>query len=229
MNETTTMTPPHRRHLAAISGVTALLLATVTLAVPISTEVDETRTVQPGVAVTRVEVDIDAGDITLVPADELAITIERHAGRFAARPSGTTQVTGRVLRVTGSCSLPGVGRCHTPVTIATPPGIAIRASTAAGSIDGEIVRGGLEATTSAGSISLAVTAEVSRLSAATEAGHVHLTVPDDVYTVDARTSLGRTRVEVDTAADATKAIQARSEVGRITIRTHDDADAPADS
>lgn len=223
MNGDTTMTRIVRGRLLAISGVVVALLAAAGLNVLLSSDVDETHTVQPDVDVTRIEVDIDAGAITLVPADDLTVAVRQHAGRFAGTPSATTEFTDGVLRITGSCSLLGVGRCHTSVTIATPPDMAIRARTAAGSIEGEIVRGNLEATTLAGSVSLTVTGEVSHLAATTEAGRVELVVPDDVYAVDARTTLGRTRIEVDTVAGAAKVIQARSEVGRITIRTPEDA------
>lgn len=218
----TMITTTHRRPLAIGSVVAVFLLAAVAWTALLTSGVDETHTVQPVGEVTRIEVDIDAGAITLAPADELTVTVRQQAGRFAGTPSAATQVVDGVLRVTGSCSSVGVGRCHTPVTVATPPGITVRARAAAGSIDGELVRGRLEASTAAGSITLTVTGEVSDLMATTEAGRIDLIVPDDVYAVDARTTLGRTRVEVDTADDSPKVIKARSEVGRITIRTRQD-------
>lgn len=91
----------------------------------------------------------------------------------------------------------------------------------AGLIAGTVAHGPVEAATSAGRISLAITEDVSRVSASTEVGTVELTVPDEVYAVDARTSLGRSRVEVRTAEDAERAISARSEVGDVTVRTAD--------
>lgn len=222
MNGDTTTTSTRRRRLVATIGVVALLLAAAASTVLFSSAVDETGTVDPDMEATRVEIEVDAGAITLVPADELTVTVRKHAGRFAATPSTTSETTSGTLRVTGTCSGMGIGPCRTSVTIAMPPGIAIKARTSAGSITGEIVQGSLEATTSAGPIRLTVTGEASHLSATTEAGPIDLVVPDDVYTVDARSSLGPTRVEVDTNDDAPRVIRAHSEVGPITIRTPQD-------
>lgn len=218
-----TTTHAHRRRVITIGGVTVAILAAAGLSLSLSAEVDTTRTVQPRKGITRVEVDIDAGAITLLAADDLTVTVKEHANRFAARPAATTEVTDGTLHVSGSCSALGVGRCHTPVTIATPPGVAIHARTVAGSIHGEIVQADLETTTGAGSISLTVTGDVRRLAATTTAGPISLVVPDDVYAVDARASLGRTHIEVDTDDDAPRVIQARSEVGPITIQTRETA------
>ena len=207
---------PLRRAVAITAVVLAALTVTVIL---MASSVEQTETVSVPADVTGVEIDLDAGSVTLTAADELAVTITRSAGRFAGTPSSSTDVTDGVLRVTGSCPPLGVGRCHTPVMIAAPPGVTVRAHTGAGSINGEIDRGTVVASTSAGSIGLTVTEQVDHLSATTQAGGIDLVVPDVVYAVDARTSLGRTHIQVDTADDADHVIEARSDVGNISVQT----------
>jgi hypothetical protein len=92
----------------------------------------------------------------------------------------------------------------------------------AGAIEGEVAHGTIDATTTAGPITLTVTDDLSRLSASTEVGPIELVVPDTTYAVDARTTLGRTRVEVSRDDTSDRVIQAHSEVGDVTVRTNEE-------
>lgn len=223
MTEPTTISTRHPLRRALV--ITAVILAAITVTILlVASPVEQTETVSVPADVTSIEIDLDAGNVTLTAADDLAVTITRSAGRFAGTPSSATKVTGDVLRVTGSCGALGVGRCHTPVTIAAPAGLTVHAHTRAGTISGEVDRGTVVASTSAGSIGLTVTEQVDHLSATTQAGSVDLVVPDVVYAVDARTTLGRTHIQVDTAEDADHVIEARSEVGNVSVRTPSAAD-----
>lgn len=211
-------------------------------------------TVQPTADVRHVEIDIDAGAVTTTPADELVVAVERSSGWLGSTPSGSADVSGGVLRVTGSCSRLTIGRCHTAVTVALPPGVGLTVRTAAGTIDvdgatagadlrsvagairvreigggtrlrteagvieGTVANGPVVATAAAGSVSLTLTGDVSRVSATTEIGAVVLVLPDAVYAVDAATTLGQARVEVRTDSTSDRHVHARSEVGNVTIR-----------
>lgn len=217
--------------------------------------VDEQDTIRPTTAVTRIDIDIDAGTITTVAGEELTVTVGRRSGRLASTPSASSVVVDGVLRITGTCSRLGLGRCDTPVSVEVPAGVTISATTgaghidvagatagadlhaaagglrvadaagplrlrtAAGSIDATVTHGAVEATTSAGSITVTVTEAADDIAATTRAGDVELVVPDAVYAVDADTRLGRVRVDVRTADDASRHIDARSDVGDVTVRT----------
>lgn len=95
----------------------------------------------------------------------------------------------------------------------------IRLRSDAGSLSGTVLRGTVDASTSAGSISITVVEDITSLSATTELGAVELYVPEATYRVDTGTTLGRTDIGVETAADAARVVEARSEVGDVTVRT----------
>jgi CubicO group peptidase (beta-lactamase class C family) len=182
-------------------------------------EVDEVETIRPAAAVTAVEIDLAAGTVSLGVGDQLTLEVERRTGRFAGTPTVTSAVDDGVLQVAATCPTLGIGHCTTDVTITLPPAVAIDVATGAGSIDGIVTNGPVRVTTAAGRIALTITQDVDELSVATGAGSIDLIVPDVPYDVTAHTSVGRTSVEVGTAADAPRTIEARSEVGSITIGT----------
>lgn len=95
----------------------------------------------------------------------------------------------------------------------------IRLRSDAGSISGTVLRGAVNARTSAGPISITMVEDVTKLTAATETGPVELVVPDTTYRVDAAASLGRTNIDVTAVTDASRVIEAHSEVGDVTVRT----------
>lgn len=217
--------PPERRVAMRVLAVAVVLAGVATAILLLAGGRGEVVTIPPTADVTHVEVVLDAGAVRLVAGDELTARVERRAGRFARAPSGTAAVTAGILRITGTCSWLGLGRCDTAVTVTVPAGVAVSVRTQAGTIEGTVARGPVEAVTAAGAITLTVTEEVSHVTARTEAGAVELVVPDAVYAVDAQTTIGRTRVEVRTDDASDRFIRARAEVGHVTIRTAAGRDA----
>lgn len=246
---------PSSLRRAATVIAAGLVFGVVLFALTAYGAVDEEHTIRPAAAVTRIEIDIDAGTITTRPGEELTVAVGRRSGWLAPTPSTRSDIVDGVLEVTGTCTNLGLGRCDTPVSVDIPPGVPITATTgagnidvtgatagadlhagaggirvddvagplrlrtAAGSIDATLTSGAVEATTSAGSIAVTVTEDATDISATTRAGDVELVVPDAVYTVGADTRLGRLRVDVRTADDASRHIDARSDVGEVTVRT----------
>lgn len=252
---TTDQRPPRHRTLVIVAAV--LLSAALAVAVLASQPVEVTVTEQPDERVDHLDIEIDAGSITVRPADELTLEITRQSSRFAGSPTIGTSITDGTMQVHGDCQQLGIGRCRTDVVVSLPPGTTIRARTgagpvradgvtgtidlgtaaggvrvdgiagdvrlhtAAGSIDGEIVAGTIDASASAGSIALTVTDDLDHLRAGTVTGSIRLLVPDVDYAVVADTTMGRVRVEVDTASDARRTIDARTEVGDVLVRSSD--------
>lgn len=215
---------PRRRRWRLASTLlviaTAVLAITVAIAVWWATAaVDEVETIRPPAGLTAVDIDLTAGAVSLATGERLLVDVERRSAPFGGTPSVTSAVDDGVLQVTGSCPTLGIGRCTTNVSITLPPAVSVNAATGAGSIDGMLERGPIKATTAAGSIALTITEDVGELSVASGAGSIKLIVPDSTYDVRANTGVGRTRVDVETAPDALRTIEARSEVGSVTIGT----------
>lgn len=95
----------------------------------------------------------------------------------------------------------------------------IRLRSDAGSISGSVLRGTVDASASSGSVIITVIEDLTSMSATTKAGTVALVVPAATYRVDSSTPLGRTDIDLTTSADASRVIEARSEVGNVAIRT----------
>lgn len=164
--------PPERRVAMRALAVAVVLAGVATAILLLAGGRGEVVTIPPTADVTHVEVVLDAGSVRLVAGDELSARVERRAGRFARVPSGEAAVTDGVLRITGTCPWPGLGRCATAVTVTVPAGVAVSVHTQAGTIDGTVARGPVDAVTAAGAITLTVTEEVSRVTARAEVGHV---------------------------------------------------------
>jgi hypothetical protein len=211
----------HRSRWRRWLPVTVVGASVVAVAVVVvtSSAIGEVETIQPTAEVTAVEIDIEAGTVRLASGDELHVGVVRHAGRLAGTPVVTTETTSGVLRVLGRCAGLGVGRCETSIAVTLPPSTAVDLVTGAGSIHGTIPQGGVRARTAAGSITLAATEQTSDIVVTTAVGSIDLVVPDVIYDVTAHTEVGRTDIEVETDADASRSIQARADVGSISIRT----------
>jgi hypothetical protein len=99
---------------------------------------------------------------------------------------------------------------------------AVRLTSETGALRGSVLTGSIEATTTTGVIALRVIDDIRHLVATTEVGTIDLTVPDISYQVDVGATLGRTDIDTAHTPGAARSLAARSELGRITIRT----DAP---
>jgi CubicO group peptidase (beta-lactamase class C family) len=212
-------TPP--RWLRWLLAVTVLAIGVTAVAAVWATAgtVEEVETIRPTAGVTAVDIDLTAGAVSLDVGEQLLVEVERRSGPFSGNPSVTSEVVDGVLQVTGNCPRLGIGRCATDVSVTLPRAAAVEVATGAGAIEGSVANGPLRATTAAGSVALTVTEDVDDLAVSTGAGNIDLIVPDGTYTVTAHTGVGRTRIEVETAADASRTISAQSGAGSVTVRT----------
>jgi hypothetical protein len=181
--------------------------------------------VRPATEVTAVELDLAAGAIGFEAGGSLLVEVASSSGPFGRTASVTSEVADGVLQVTGTCPRLGIGRCAADVKLTLPPVTRVHVVTGAGSIEGVVAGGSVRASTAAGPVTLTATDDIDAISVSTGAGSIDLTVPDRTYAVTTHTGVGRTRVEVETAADARRTIEARSGAGSVTVRPADDAHA----
>lgn len=95
----------------------------------------------------------------------------------------------------------------------------IRLTSEAGAIRGSVLAGTIQATTTTGAIMLRVIEDTRHLAATTEVGTIDLTVPNATYQVDVGARLGRTDVDIEHTPGAERTLAARSELGRVSLRT----------
>jgi CubicO group peptidase (beta-lactamase class C family) len=214
-----THTLPRRRRWLPVVGLLAAGVAAVAAVWATAGTVEEVETLRPTAGVTAVDIDLKAGAVSLEIGDELLVEVERRSGRGSSEPSVTSTVIDGVLQVTGRCPRFGLGPCTTDVTVTLPRAAAVEVATGVGSIEGTVASGPVRATTAAGSVAITVTENADDLAVSTGAGSIDLRVPDVTYAVTAHTGVGRTRIEVETAADASRTISARSGAGSVTVRT----------
>ncbi|MFP5072816.1 DUF4097 family beta strand repeat-containing protein [Pseudonocardia nantongensis] len=198
----------------------------------------ESGTEPVGGAVSRVEVDSDAGDVRLVAGGQPSVARElRWTGD--AKPVVEQRVEGDVLRVTARCPDSTTERCQAGLTITVPEASSSRVDlgaggievtglsgdqdvrTAAGDVRGSgIGPGAVTASSSGGDVDLTVAQPARDVTAESTAGDVDVRVPaGPVYTVGAETTAGETRVDVPDAPGAEHRVTARSTAGDVVV-TH---------
>lgn len=187
-------------------------------------------------AVSRVEIEVDAGDVRLVAGPSSSVTRElRWTG--SAKPVVEQRLDGDVLRVTARCSR-GVGdRCEADLTVTVPSAAAARTQVGAGDVTVEGLTGVLDLDTAAGDVrgtgigpaevrarsaggdvELAVATAAPSVTAATTAGDVVVRVPaGPSYSVAARTTAGDVRVDVADTPGAAHRVDAASTAGDVTV------------
>ncbi|MEQ3549683.1 DUF4097 family beta strand repeat-containing protein [Pseudonocardia nematodicida] len=187
-------------------------------------------------AVSRVEVDSDAGNLRLVAGTQARVEQDlRWTGD--ARPEVTHRLDGEVLRVEARCPDRGSDRCQAGLVITVPEASSSRAELSAGAIEIEgltgehevrtsaggvqgrgLGPGSVTAESSAGSVDLTFVAAAPEVTAESSAGSVDVRVPDGQdYAVDAETTAGQTRVELADTPGAPHRITARSSAGGVTV------------
>jgi hypothetical protein len=186
---------------------------------------EEVEMVRPAAGVTAVEIDLSAGAIRFEVGERVLVEVTSRSGPFGRTPSVTSEVADGVLQLSGTCPRLGVGRCATDVTVTLPPTGTVDVASGAGSIEGVVAGGSVRAFTGAGPVTLTATEDIDAISVSTGAGSIDLSVPDLAYAVTTHTGVGRTRVEVETAADARRTIEARSGAGSVTVRPAEDVHA----
>lgn len=187
-------------------------------------------------AVTRVEIDSDAGALRLAAGEQASVEQDL-LWTGDARPQVEHRLDGDVLRITVRCPDDGRERCQAGLVVTVPAAASARADLAAGGIDvagitGEqelrssagAVRGSglgpgaVTASSSAGGVELGFAAAAPDVTAESTAGSVTVRVPvGPVYDVSAETTAGSTDVGVPDQPGADHRITARSTAGSVTV------------
>ncbi|MGD9990463.1 DUF4097 family beta strand repeat-containing protein [Pseudonocardia sp.] len=197
----------------------------------------ETSTQRHDVAITRVEVESDAGTLDVRAGADGSATVDRTLRWSGDRkPVVTETVEGTTLTINASCPGRGSDRCEAGLVVTVPAAAAVRArlqagdvtvtglagdqdlSSRAGGVRGERL-GATQVTaqTSAGEVDLVFAAAPRTVDARSSAGSVSVRVPGGPYAVTAETSVGEAEVTVPTDPGAPSRITARSSAGEVTV------------
>lgn len=197
----------------------------------------ETTSRRHDVAIDRVEIDSDSGDLQVKAGADGSATVDqtlRWTGD--AKPTVTESVDGTVLRVTARCPGRGTDRCEAAFVVTVPKAAAAKAELGAGELrvtglagdqdltanaggvtaDG-LTAGQVGARSRAGAVELTFAAAPRSVDAESTAGAVTVRVPGGPYAVSADTTAGSTDVDVPTDASAPSRITASSTAGDVTV------------
>ncbi len=139
--------------------------------------------------VTRLEFDVDSGDISVAPAGDGQISVERTLHFRRTRPTAGDEWTGDTLRLSSRC--PEEKGCWVNWDVRVPAGVAVLASTRAGNVSIVDITGELDLTSTAGDVSMRGSTGAVRVRG--EAGNVTgsglKSTSVDVQTTDGAVSL----------------------------------------
>lgn len=228
--------------------VTALVLAAGTLSVAGWLGYrSETENQTYRADVTEISIELDTGDLTLVPGEPGAVAVTRRISWSYQRPDIDERWDGQTLRVTGTCGmwLWTGPNCGVDYTLEVPAGVAVRARTSTGDITISDIGGGpLHLTTSTGDIRVtgadgdlelhSSTGDVvasgitsDAVNASTGTGDVRLTLSTAPRTIVAHTTTGDVhivvpdgpayRVEADTNTGDTRVTVQRNDTSGRSI------------
>jgi hypothetical protein len=220
------------------SGVTVVLLAVALAFAPRLLDRRSVSTVTVAGPVTRIELDIEQGDVKLVPGTGTDVVVERTLTWRVGRPLVGTDPDGSTLRITATCpsSVPLIERCWTSHRIEVPVGVDVEVRTGAGSVTavgldgwlhlvtarGRVTGEDLEvadllAETHGGPISVVFSEPPSRVVLASGGGDVDVAMPGGPYDLDVSAAGGELTVAVDTERLAEAMITVASDGGSVTI------------
>jgi hypothetical protein len=165
-----------------------------------------------------VVVDVDRGDVTLVPGGQVSVRATR---RWDFRsPHVTRSVRDGVLTVKARCggAWP-LSSCSTNLRVAIPAGVAVKATTNVGDVTGRgLETGNAFVRTNVGDVHMGLDATPAHLAVETNVGDVSLDVPRGRYAVHTVSHIGDDRVDGlvqdDTAAASIRAI---TDVGDVAL------------
>lgn len=189
--------------------------------------------------VRTVEVAIDAGQVTVEPADGNAVEVSVRGEGTWRRPSATREQTGDRLRLSASCP-PGVGfhRCRLDYVVAVPSGVDVDLQADAGRLHVRGIDGDIVARTDAGEIEMRdlrsdtveASSDVGRVvtrfaeppsdvRTTTSTGEIQVRLPSSggPYAVDASSEVGSARVDVATDPSSPRRVVARTSVGSVLV------------
>ena len=220
-----------------VLGALAVAMGSLTIANQVMEQHD--RRSFTATEVRALVVEVDSGNVTLVPAtgDEGQVDVDTTMEWASSRPSSDHVTDDGVLTITADCPAVGFGNCGVDHRIGVPAGIDVDVTLSSGNVT---VKGldlaDIDISTDSGDIS-ATDVSVSEFSGTTSSGHVtatfvdapeqvtadsssgniNVTVPDDGYDVEADTASGDVRVDVNDDPDATRQISANTSSGDVTI------------
>jgi hypothetical protein len=205
-----------------IAGLAVLAIAAVGgIAYAANHAFATTRTHDSTVAeiVHRVVVDVDAGDVKLVPAGAHVRVRERrhYVGRG---PRISQQLRDGVLTIRSDCPSLVMLDCATDLRLGLPAGVGAEVHTDTGDVHAKALRASeLSVTTNVGDIALDLARPAALAEARSNVGDVRVAVPPGTYAVQADTDVGERAVRGLVQDDRTShAITARSDVGDVTVR-----------
>lgn len=221
-----------RRLLAALialvgtAGVVALVLATFFPS-------EDRITLTPEGPVRDVEVDVEVGRVTVVPAAGDATTVDRTRTYLRDEPLSSETVDAGVLRIEAECPRIVTFGCKVDYRLEVPAGAAVRIRTDRGSVAVSDMRGTVEVATQSGSVRLArthgplavttsagnidgVDLDASFMDARTGAGRIRLSLAEPPGRLGLRTGAGNIDVALP-AADGGYRVDADAEAGRVDI------------
>jgi Putative adhesin len=158
-------------------------------------------------AVSRIELDIDTGDITLATGAAGQVSVERRLLWSTTRPGYEESWQGDTLRIRSPCEtkgeFPGLGRrCSTSFSLRVPPDVAVEVIVRSGTIRVKDVVGPLRLSTQDGDVQ--VTNGSDRIWARTQRGEITATGLRCTQ-ADARAESGNVNLEFATAPELVKA------------------------
>ena len=213
--------------LLLVGGLVVALVALKLVALLLVRRSRETVSFQGPVR--AVEIDLDAGEVTVRGSGRSDARVRRTVRRGLRRPRITEAVDDGVLRLRVSSGIVqyeiDVPRSAAVVVrgdaaSATVIGVAgfVEVQAEAGSIEGRALGGSaVRATTSAGSIRLSFDRPPDRVVARTDRGSVDLTLPAGAYDVDVSCTRGQGRIGVPVTPGARCHVRAHSSSGPVRI------------
>ena len=194
-----------------------------------------TATYRISAPVTTVVVAGHTGNVTVTDGSGPAVSVTQEADYSKTPPTMTRAVSGNTLTVTYTCPVQVV--CGVAYTLAVPRGVAVQASTGAGSIRlsglagtvtakadvGLISATGLSGasvslTTNVGAINASFASAPAAVQASARVGAITLRVPGTVsYKVTADAHVGKATVSTAQSPSSAHSITATTDVGAIDI------------
>ena len=213
--------------LLLVGGVVVVLLALRLVALTLGRRTVENLDFRGPVR--AVEVDLDAGEITLRGSGRADARVRRTMRRGRRRPRLRALVDDGVHRLRAS------GIVQYEVDVPAGAAVTVRGESASATVIGlsgtvDLRAGGgslegralgtpaLRASTAGGSIRMSFDRQPKDVDVATDVGAVELTLPDGPYDIDVASAVGQARVGVPSATGARCRVRARSSAGPVRIR-----------
>ncbi|MFD5034565.1 DUF4097 family beta strand repeat-containing protein [Streptomyces sp. NPDC058220] len=166
---------------------------------------------------TLLTLDNKGGSVDITASDRSTVKVTEERSDNGDKPKTAHSVNSGELRLTNSgCDS---GSCDVDYRIEIPRTLAVKISTAGGTITGDGLAADTGISAEGGDVTVAFSSAPDSIDASTAGGDVTVTVPDGSYAVDATTAGGSRTVKVTNDAASAHKIKARSEGGDVTVRS----------